>query len=126
MEYIQHLTSPNTCCLVSKSNRDLHFRLKIRAVMSCLSLEACPGKSNCFISSHAGLQVKVMNRSGRPHVLTNAIASCAYSCMCLGLPVNVDGRIVGLPNSVGSTLPSLATASRRWTMWTYCSHLSLV
>jgi hypothetical protein len=63
------------------------------------------------MSVQAGLQVKVINNSGLPYVLTYVIASCVYSCMCLGLPENVAGNMTKAPRF--STLQSFATALLR-------------
>lgn len=53
----------------------LSFCLNTRAVTSWGSDGNWPGNNNFFISSHCGLQVNVMNRSGLPYTRTYFIAS---------------------------------------------------
>lgn len=85
-ECIQQRTGPYKRCFMMKSIRDFNFCLKTLAVMSFLSTGIWLCSSSILISIHWGLQVNVMNRSGRPHRLTYDIASCAFSCMLRGLP----------------------------------------
>ncbi|GFY29102.1 hypothetical protein TNCV_4722301 [Trichonephila clavipes] len=91
--------------------------------MSWRSEDDCPTNRSSLISFHVGLHVKVTNKYGRPYARTYVIASCAYSSMCRGLPVNVDGNMAILPNSFGLTLPSLKIVSRKWM---YCSERNSV
>lgn len=59
----RHDTSQKSTCALS-------FCLNTRAVISGRSLDDWPGSNSCVISIHFGLQVKVMDKSGRPYWCT--------------------------------------------------------
>ena len=110
--YTKARTDPKILCLSIRSSIFFSFSWKTRATMSGLSFAVWNSNRFSVISSHFGLQVKVINKSGRPNSLTYAMASCARSCMYLGLPVCVDGKMHLFPNSLASL--SADNASLKW------------
>jgi len=101
------------CLLFAIFSSPFAFCLNTRAVISLRSDDDYPANKSSLISSHIVLYVKVMNKFGRPYVRTYVIASCAYLCMCRGIPVNVAGRITTFPNTLWFILPPFATSSRK-------------
>ena len=56
-EYIQQRMPPKPFCLTIKAMRSLNFCLNIRAVMSCRSLDVCPGSRPFRITSERNKQI---------------------------------------------------------------------
>lgn len=83
------------------------FSLKTRAIISgWAEASLVPHSSTAYlISSHFGLQVKVMTRLGYPYSLQTTNESWKFCSMYLYPPVKLDGNITRLPTSAAATSP---------------------